>query len=124
MLRGRIGPLTLIVPPVAPEATSAIDAVALSHLHADHADVASLRRLGAATPIVAPRGSEAWLRGHGASDVRELGRGDSVAVGALRLVATDAVHDGRRPFGPTAEPIGFVIAGSRSVYFAGDTDLF
>ena len=35
-----------------------------------------------------------------------------------------AIHDRRRrPFGPTADPIGYVVRGSRSVYFAGDTDL-
>ncbi len=36
-----------------------------------------------------------------------------------------AVHDGRRaPYGPTAEPVGYLVNGSRRVYFAGDTDLF
>ena len=36
-----------------------------------------------------------------------------------------AVHSGYRPpLGPTAPALGFVIEGSRSVYFAGDTDLF
>ena len=41
------------------------------------------------------------------------------------MIATAATHDPRRwPFGPQAEPVGYVIQGSRSVYFAGDTDLF
>ncbi len=36
-----------------------------------------------------------------------------------------AEHDGSRaPFGASAEPVGYVISGSTSVYFAGDTDLF
>ena len=36
-----------------------------------------------------------------------------------------ALHSGfRPPLGPTAQAIGFVIHGTRSVYFAGDTDLF
>jgi L-ascorbate metabolism protein UlaG (beta-lactamase superfamily) len=35
------------------------------------------------------------------------------------------LHSGfRPPLGPTAPAIGFVLRGSRSVYFAGDTDLF
>jgi L-ascorbate metabolism protein UlaG (beta-lactamase superfamily) len=35
-----------------------------------------------------------------------------------------ARHDRRRrPFGPAADPIGYLVRGSRSVYFAGDTDL-
>ncbi len=41
------------------------------------------------------------------------------------MVATPAVHEGRRaPFGPRTESIGFMVAGSHAVYFAGDTDLF
>jgi L-ascorbate metabolism protein UlaG (beta-lactamase superfamily) len=35
------------------------------------------------------------------------------------------MHSGHRiPFGPTTETIGFVIEGSHTIYFAGDTDLF
>jgi len=48
-----------------------------------------------------------------------------MTIGALRLRGTLAVHDPRRlPFGARAEPLGFVIEGTRSVYFAGDTDVF
>src|SRR4029450_4663758 len=30
----------------------------------------------------------------------------------------------RRPGGPVVSPLGFVMRGARSIYFAGDTDLF
>src|SRR5205823_3537156 len=41
------------------------------------------------------------------------------------IAATRARHDSRRrPLGPRAEPVGYLVLGSRSVYFAGDTDLF
>jgi L-ascorbate metabolism protein UlaG (beta-lactamase superfamily) len=51
--------------------------------------------------------------------------GDTVTVGVVQVTATPAVHDGRRsPWGPTATTLGFVVNGSRRVYFAGDTDLF
>ena len=30
----------------------------------------------------------------------------------------------RRPFGVAAEPVGYLVGGSRTAYFAGDTDLF
>ena len=37
----------------------------------------------------------------------------------------EADHDGRRrPGGARGPALGFVLRGSRSVYFAGDTDLF
>jgi len=57
--------------------------------------------------------------------VREMRVGDETRVGELRVTATPATHDGRRrPFGPKAEPVGYLIRGSSSVYFAGDTDIF
>ena len=97
-----------------------IDGVLLSHLHADHADLGSLKRVGA--PVIGPSGARDWLRG---GDVRELSAGDEVQVGSVRVIATPAVHDDRRrPFGKHADPIGFVARGSVGVYFAGDTDLF
>ncbi|HKP89237.1 MAG TPA: MBL fold metallo-hydrolase [Thermoleophilaceae bacterium] len=125
VLRDRIGPLTRTAPPVASAAAERVDAVLLSHLHHDHADLPSLMRLGAATPVIAPRGSGSWLRRQGLEDVRELGAGQSVSIGSLEVTATEAVHDGRRhPLGTSADAVGFVVSGSCAVYFAGDTDLF
>ena len=43
----------------------------------------------------------------------------------VRVIATPAIHDRRRwRFGPEADPVGYVVRGSVSAYFAGDTDLF
>lgn len=125
VLRRRIGPLIRVAPEARPDDSERIDAVLLSHLHGDHADLRSLRRVGASVPVIAPFPAGGWLRRHGLDDVRELACGDETMVGALRIVATPAQHDRRRhPLGATADPVGFVVRGSRSVYFAGDTDLF
>jgi L-ascorbate metabolism protein UlaG (beta-lactamase superfamily) len=124
VLGRRIGPLVR----VSGGATEAaglgpIDSVLLSHLHADHADLGSLRRVGA--PVIGPRGAGGWLRGAGIEDVRELSAGAEVSVGRVRVIAIPALHDDRRmPLGRHAEPVGFVARGSLGVYFAGDTDLF
>jgi L-ascorbate metabolism protein UlaG (beta-lactamase superfamily) len=48
-----------------------------------------------------------------------------VHIGSLEVRAVPAEHDGGRgPFGVSADPVGYVVNGSKSVYFAGDTDLF
>ena len=98
----------------------------ISHLHWDHLDVPSLRDLGRDTPIFVPAGAgsvDARCRVHGRP--RDRGRATRSTSGASTVRAVPAVHSGYRPpLGPTAPPLGFVVRGSRSVYFAGDTDLF
>jgi L-ascorbate metabolism protein UlaG (beta-lactamase superfamily) len=108
-----------------PKTPAAIDAVLLSHLHYDHLDLPSLRRIEPRPRLLCPRGAGPFLADAGFPDVGELSPGDSTEVGSLRVAATRAVHDGtRRPGGPEAVPIGFLAHGERTVYFAGDTDLF
>jgi L-ascorbate metabolism protein UlaG (beta-lactamase superfamily) len=123
VLRDRVGPLVRIVP--GPRLSGPVDCVLLSHLHADHTDLPTLRALDRSGPVLAPYPAGRWLTGKGLRDVRELLPETELGVGGLRISATAAVHDSRRrPFGPAAEPVGYVIRGSSSVYFAGDTDLF
>jgi L-ascorbate metabolism protein UlaG (beta-lactamase superfamily) len=122
VLRSRIGPLVRIA--AAAPSLERVDGVLLSHLHADHADLPSLRKLKH-VPVLAPHPARAWLLGNGIHDVRELAPGESTGIGGLRVAATRAVHEPRRrPLGATAAPIGFLVQGAISVYFAGDTDLF
>lgn len=125
LLRRRLGPLVRHGPMPAPEVTADLDAVLVSHLHHDHADLTSLRRLGAGTPMLVPSGSRRFFERHGFGAVTELAPGESHAVGQLEVVATDAVHPGgRRRFARHAEAIGFLVRGSSRVYFAGDTAFF
>ena len=111
--------------PVHPDALNPVDAVLLSHAHHDHLDVASLDRVGRATPVVAPRGLGGLLRRRGFTDVHEMDVGETHEIGALRIEATFAAHDGARPPYPARAPaLGYAVHGTQSVYFAGDTDLF
>ena len=108
----------------APSTPQDIDAVLVSHLHYDHLDLPSLRRVGCRRALV-PAGAASLLRGAGFDRIDELTAGEATAVGPVRIAATQAEHQGeRRPGGPKADAIGFVVRGELSVYFAGDTDLF
>jgi L-ascorbate metabolism protein UlaG (beta-lactamase superfamily) len=107
-----------------------LDAVLISHLHHDHLDLPSLHRLGAATRLIVPNGAGALLRRHGFQRVEEMRKGERTSVGGVTLTATDALHSGGRgPFGTIADTLGYIVGdrvtdGQRSIYFAGDTDVF
>src|SRR3954447_7352241 len=125
VVRSRVGPLVRVAPPVSAEGLRDVDAVLLSHMHADHVDLKSLRRVGKDVAVIAPRGAGAWLRRRGLSDVRELGGEQAAELGHVSITAIRALHDGRRHrLAPESESIGYLLKGSSTVYFAGDTDLY
>lgn len=100
-------------------------AVLLSHAHQDHLDLPSLRTIGSDTPMFVPPGAGAWLRKRGFAAVTELAAGEEAALGAVTIAAVPADHAGHRyPLGPRSASVGYVVRGSRSVYFAGDTGVF
>jgi len=124
VLRDRIFHLRRAAP-VRLTALDGVDAILVSHLHFDHLDLPSLARVDRSVPIVIPAGAGNLLRRRGFRDVREVVVGEEVTIGALRVRATHAEHAfTRRPGTSRTGSLGFVIAGTRNVYFAGDTDLF
>ena len=125
VLRSRVGPLARASAVADPAVARGLDAVLVSHVHLDHLDVRSLRRIDSGAPVIAPRGAGSLLRSKGFREVTELGVGETVDVGGVGVRAVPAHHDGRRhPFGARADTIGFVVGADRRVYFAGDTELF
>ncbi|MEV7416272.1 MBL fold metallo-hydrolase [Streptomyces sp. NPDC089919] len=112
-------------PPRAAEA----DAVLVSHLHSDHLHLPSLARLAPGTRVLVPRGAPRAVPGLARLrhlSLTEVAPGEEVAVGAVRVRAVSARHDGRRlPVGPHRVPaLGYVVEGAERTYFAGDTGLF
>ncbi len=102
-----------------------IDAVLVSHGHWDHFDLGSLSLLGRSARVVVASGLGGVLRRRGWREVVEVDEGELVAVGDLAVRATPARHGhARRVFASRSKAVGYLIAGSRRVYFAGDTDLF
>ena len=121
LLRPRIGHLRRVAG-AAPRIAGQVDAVLLSHVHWDHLDLRSLE-LVPARRLVVPRGAGRLLERF--QGVVELDEGETVTIGALTVRATHAEHLTRRlPFGATTPSLGYLIEGSRRLYFAGDTDVF
>ena len=99
----------------------------ISHLHFDHLHIPSLRLLPHDTTLIVPLGAGSLLRGRGFTDVRETRAGETTRLGSVDVQTVPARHSARR--GPhtriTARAVGYVLRSSgRTVYFAGDTDLF
>jgi L-ascorbate metabolism protein UlaG (beta-lactamase superfamily) len=125
VLGRRVGPLVRHGAPPVPSIGENLDAALISHLHRDHADLGSLRRLDRDLRLLVPPGSRRFFERRGFGAVTELAPGESAAIGALTVTAVDAHHDGgRRRFAPDVQAIGFLVDGRRKVYFAGDTDWF
>ena len=61
-LRNRMAHLRRIGPFDDAAALRGVDAVLISHLHRDHFDLPSLKRLGRSVPIIVPRGAGKLLR--------------------------------------------------------------
>jgi L-ascorbate metabolism protein UlaG (beta-lactamase superfamily) len=127
VLRGRLLHMKRVAPSVDPGLLTRLGVVLISHMHHDHFDVPSLRRLEhAATQLVVPAGSGGRATRRGFARVIEVSAGDRTDLGAVSVLPVPAIHPGNRyPFGAKTEALGYVIeADGRRVYFAGDTDLF
>ncbi|MEV4278415.1 MBL fold metallo-hydrolase [Actinoplanes xinjiangensis] len=128
VLTGRLAHLRRMAGP-APRLPGAPDAILLSHLHADHFHIASLRAVPGEPVLVMPRGAAAFaarVMPEAARRCVELGPGDEAKIKGVRVRAVPARHDGGR--GPwsreRAAAIGFVVEGAARTWYAGDTALF
>lgn len=130
VLTARIGPLRRVVPAVSAAEVADVSLVLISHLHADHLHIASLRRLPRDARVVVPRGAGDWLRRKGVPRVEELGVGEALTEGGLRVLGLPADHSGHRwgprlTHGPDSAAMGHLLeADGLRVYVAGDTGLF
>jgi len=122
VLGRRLGPLQRRGPTPDPDSFGAVDAVLISHGHPDHFDRASLRAIPGEPVLIVPRGLGPDAS-HGGRVIREVHANDRVDVGPVRVTAVPARH-GRWPRQRKARPLGFLIEGSTSIYFAGDTALY
>jgi len=98
--------------------------VLVSHAHFDHLDLGSLDKLDRSLPVVVPgkRASSYGGAGLPASSRLQPGRARPRQPSHPRHARRTRFRAG--PFSPQSSALGYVVTGSASVYFAGDTDLF
>jgi L-ascorbate metabolism protein UlaG (beta-lactamase superfamily) len=103
-----------------------IDAVFVTHAHADHLSFTSLAGLRRDVPIYAPPAVARWLQRLGHGTATSIGPGESITAGDVTVRAAEATHKGHR-YGVdrwrSATNMYLFATNSVSAFFAGDTAL-
>jgi L-ascorbate metabolism protein UlaG (beta-lactamase superfamily) len=125
VLTARLGHLRRVRGPLPPPQAAQADLVLVSHLHADHTHLPSLRLIPPSAVLIAPTGSRRLLRPITVRGVklREVEPGDLVEFGSLQVRVLAADHDGRRLPGSThrGPALGYLVEGARRCWYPGDT---
>lgn len=103
-----------------------LDAILLTHAHADHLSFASLDALPQDVPLFAPPVVARWLGRRGYGNAVAIAPDDAVTVGGLRIAAAAARHIGARyavDRWRSAANMYLLESSSASCFFAGDTAL-
>lgn len=121
---GRLLP-RVSAPGIALDKLPALDAILLTHAHADHLSFDSLDRLPKNIPLFAPPVIARWLRRLGHRHAVDLPAGGDTRIGGITIHAAAATHQGNR-YGfdrwRSAANMYLLDAGE-SIFFAGDTAL-
>lgn len=103
-----------------------LDAIFVTHAHADHLSFASLDKLPQGIPIFAPPAIAKWLAKLGYREATAVGPGDSLHTGGVSVHAAMATHKGHR-YGVDrwrgAANMYLFDTKEISCFFAGDTAL-
>jgi L-ascorbate metabolism protein UlaG (beta-lactamase superfamily) len=102
-----------------------LDAILVTHAHADHLSFDSLERLPTGTPIIAPPVIARWLRRLGFDSAVPLAPGESMQVAGVELHAAIARHRGHR-YGFDrwrGQANMYLLDAGETAFFAGDTAL-
>src|SRR5262249_48355338 len=102
-----------------------LDAILLTHAHADHLSFDSLERLPKNIPLFAPPVIARWLRRLGHANAVDLPPGDATTVGDVTIHAAGATHRGNRyGFDRWRSSANmYLLDAGESIFFAGDTAL-
>ena len=122
---GRLLP-RVSAPGIALDKLPPIDAVFITHAHADHLSFDSLSGIAEGTPMYAPRAIAKWLIRKGYPNVEALAAGDLLQLDGVSVRAAAATHKGHR-YGVDrwrgAANMYLFDTKESSCFFAGDTAL-
>jgi L-ascorbate metabolism protein UlaG (beta-lactamase superfamily) len=121
---GRILP-RVSVPGIPLEKLPKLDALLLTHAHADHLSFDSLERLPRDIPLFAPPVIAQWLRKRGFTHAVGVAPGETAQVGRLTIHAAAATHRGNR-YGYDrwrSDANMYLLDAGETIFFAGDTAL-
>ena len=103
-----------------------LDAILLTHAHADHLSFQTLNRLPRDIPLFAPPAVATWLIRLGYSHARPLPADSQVTIGDVVVHAATARHRGSRysfDRWRSATNMYLIDTGNEACFFAGDTAL-
>ena len=113
-------------PGIALEALPKLDAILLTHAHADHLSFDSLDALPANIPLFAPPAIAKWLRKQGYRHAVPIAPGEEADLAGVKIRAASATHKGNR-YGVdrwrSAANMYLIDTKRVSCFFAGDTAL-
>jgi L-ascorbate metabolism protein UlaG (beta-lactamase superfamily) len=113
-------------PGIALEALPKLDAILLTHAHADHLSFDSLDALPADIPLFAPPAIAKWLGKQGYHHAAPIAPGEATKLDDVTIRAASATHEGSR-YGVDRWRGGanmyLIETNKTSAFFAGDTAL-
>lgn len=110
-----------VEPGLAPGDLEDVGLVLLSHGHADHLHIPTLRRLPRSATVVVPPGGAAWVSGLGFARVVELQPGTDFALRGVHITAATTSHGESA----LARGLSYVVRGAGpSAFLCGDSGYF
>ena len=110
-----------VEPGLAPEDLADVRLILISHRHADHLHLPTLRRMPRAATVVVPAGAAAWVSGLGFARVVELSPGSDLELRGVQVAAAPVSHGDD----DLARGLSYVLRGDGpSAYLCGDSGYF
>ena len=101
-----------LLPAISVEKLPRIDLILISHTHPGHCDYGALNKMDQSSIVIMPKKTSLKVRKMG-FNVIELNYWEANNIQQYKITAVPVKHQGKC--------VGFIIEGSKTIYFAGDT---